>query len=686
MRRVAHLAAVAVLFAVTATAGAEEKFTYVDLVKRLTDLEHLAVQPPAGDTCAQWSSYDRASKYDEATGKYVKWDANGDGGGIIRKEGDVSVFSEMEGPGCIWRIWSAKADAGHVKIYLDGAAEPAVDLPFAGYFDLKNAPFVYPALVHNASRGMNCYVPIPYQKSCKIVGEKGWGNYYHFTYETFPKGTQVPTFKMALSADETAALKAADEILTSKLGDGPVGPHNHEVSFSEGFGAGKTVAVGAGKTVTVLKLEGERAITAIKIKMPAAQSREEEIQTLRELAIRITWDGEKSPAVWAPLGDFLGTAPGINKYKSFPLGMTDDGFYSFWYMPFAKGALVELANDGAADRTVSVNFTHAPLARPVGQLMRFHAKWHRDAFPPAEPERAIDWTMLKVPGPGRFCGVMLHIWNPKGGWWGEGDEKFFVDGEKFPSTFGTGSEDYFGYAWSNPQLFQNAYHNQTINQGNRGHISVNRWHIGDSVPFQKSFEGCIEKYYPNAKPCLYACTAYWYQAAGQADPYEPKPIADRVGYWTTPAPAAASAIKGAIEGESLEIIAKTGGQTQVQEMTTYNGAWSGEAHLWWTRAKTGDKLELAVPVKDAGKYKLSVQLTKAKDYGIVQLYLDGTKLGGPIDLYNPEVIPTGALDLGTHELTAGKHKFTVEITGANEKAVKSYMAGVDYVKLDPVKE
>ena len=88
----------------------------------------------------------------------------------------------------------------------------------------------------------------------------------------------------------------------------------------------------------------------------------------------------------------------------------------------------------------------------------------------------------KTEGQGRFCGVMLHVWNPRGGWWGEGDEKFCIDGEKFPSTIGTGSEDYFGYAWCNPTLFENCYHNQTISMNNRGHISVNRWHITDNVP------------------------------------------------------------------------------------------------------------------------------------------------------------------------------------------------------------
>ena len=177
------------------TQAAPQELKYVDLVKRLTDLEYLATLPAPGEQCAQWSSYDRRSRYDAASGKYVAWEANGDGGGIIRKEGGKLVLAEMEGPGCIWRIWSAAPKDGHVRIYLDGASDPAVDLPFVGYFDLKNAPFTRSALVHTVGSGWNNYTPIPYQKSCKVVADPGWGNYYHFTYGTFPKGTRVPTFK-----------------------------------------------------------------------------------------------------------------------------------------------------------------------------------------------------------------------------------------------------------------------------------------------------------------------------------------------------------------------------------------------------------------------------------------------------------------------------------------------------------
>ena len=191
----------------------------------------------------------------------------------------------------------------------------------------------------------------------------------------------------------------------------------------------------------------------VKLDLPPAPA---DRDVLRELALQIKWDGETEPSVWAPLGDFFGTA-GVNNYRSLPLGHTGDGWwYCNWYMPFAKGAQVELINDGKTARTVTFEVTHAPLSRPIAQLARFHAKWHRDAFLPREPERAIDWPILKTEGAGRFVGVMLHVWNPRGGWWGEGDEKFFVDGEKFPSTFGTGSEDYFGYAWCCPRFFQNA--------------------------------------------------------------------------------------------------------------------------------------------------------------------------------------------------------------------------------------
>ena len=650
--------------------SAQDALTYPELVKRMTDLGHLAVLPQPGEKCGQCSSYDRASKYDEKTGQYVHWDANGDGGGIIRQEGDRAVMAEMEGPGCIWRIWSAAAQKGHVKIYLDGAAEPAVDLPFADYFDGKHAPFNYPALSYNLNQqgcsGQNLYLPIPYQKSCKVVAEKGWGNYYHFTFDTFPKTTKVPAFSAGLAAENAEVLKKVDAFFRDHLGEDPAGKREGQEMVAQ------AVALAPGQSARVAELSGPRAITAIRVKM-AMKDRDDEIAALRKVALRITWDGQSRPAVWSPLGDFFGTAPGVNLYRTLPTGMTKEGFYAYWYMPFATGALVELVNDDTAARKVEVEIVHAPLGRPFQGLGHFHAKWHRDQFP-LPKDRWPDWVMLRTEGCGRFCGVMLHVWNPRGGWWGEGDEKFFVDGEKFPSTFGTGSEDYFGYAWGNPHLFQKPYHAQTMTENNRGHQSLLRWHFVDNVPFQKSFEGCIEKYFRNERGTLYACLACWYLAPAGVDPCEPVPADSRHGYWVRPEPPAGG----------LKVLKQTAGDVQVQELAGFgSGKWRNNEHLWWTGGKPGSRLDLALPPAKPGAYEISVVLTMARDYAIVQLYLDGEKARDPIDLYNPRVVPTRPISLGTQRLSEGPHKLSVEIVGANPQAEKAYMFGISEANLTP---
>jgi hypothetical protein len=656
-----------------AASALAETLSYVDLVHRLADLERLALLPPPGERCAQWSSYDRASRYDAATGRYLNWDANGDGDGYIRQEGDQFVFAEMEGPGCIWRIWSAAPKEGRVKIYLDGASEPAVDLPFRDYFDGQHEPFTRSALVHTVALGWNNYTPIPYQKSCKIVAEKGWGAYYQFVYTTFPQGTQVPTFKRRLSAEENAALDAVNARLARP---GPsLPPAAGEEVKRQRLSAG-------GGGVGVVNLTGPRAIKTLRARVDPP-FKPEDRAAVREWTIRIQFDGEDQPSVWAPFADFFGTTAGANPYRSLPCGLTEDGlWYSHWFMPFAKTAVITLENEGREARTIDLEVVTVPLREPIERYARFHAKWHRDAFLPEDPvRRAIDWTMLKTEGRGRFLGVMLHVWNPRGAWWGEGDEKFWVDGEKFPSTIGTGSEDYFGYAWCNPTLFQHAFHNQTISMNNKGHICVNRWHIADNIPFQQSFEAAIEKYFPNSRPTLYASTVFWYLAPGGRDPYPPLPLPERVGYWND-ADLQTWRAKDALEGERLKVLSKTGGNPHEQDLSMFEGRWSGDAHLWWTDAQPGDRLELALPVEKAGRYKLLAALTKAVDYGIVKLTLDGRELTS-LDLFNRGVVSTGELDLGTHDLTAGEHRLGVEILGANDQAVKSYMFGLDYVRLVP---
>ncbi len=142
-------------------------------------------------------------------------------------------------------------------------------------------------------------------------------------------------------------------------------------------------------------------------------------------------------------------------------------------------------------------------------------------------------------------------------------------------------------------------------------------------------------------------------------------------------------VADALEGETLKIVGKTGGTAASQNMGGFpKDQWSGVDHLWWTGAKPGDRLELEVPVEKTGTYSIELVFTRARDYGIAELSIDGTTLGGPIDFYNaPDVITTGVLTYPNIELTAGNHKLGIEITGGNPQAVKAYMIGLDYVRL-----
>jgi len=658
-----------------------ETLTYPDLVHRMMDLERLATLPAPGEQAGQFSSYDRKSVY--ADGHYVEWDANGDGIGIIREEDGEEVLAEIQGPGCIWRIWSAAPAGGHFKFFLDGETSPTIDLPYAGFFNRENEPFTFPALVYRTPSGQyqggsNCYVPIPFMKSCRITATKNWGWFYHFSYTRFPPGTRVPKFRRNLSPSGRAALARLDGFLAHRIGTDPAGERLGQTMIE------RSVSVpAAGGVATVADLTGPGAVTSLKVRVPH-MSREEQIDVLRELVLRIAWDRETTPSVWCPLGDFFGTAPGINPYQSLPMGMTEDEFYSYWYMPFATAATVEIINDGDTERSLEVSLIRAPLTRSVESYGRFHAKWHRDALPPKEPEREIDWTLVKTEGRGRFCGALLNVWNPRALWWGEGDEKYFVDGEKFPSTYGTGSEDYLGYAWGQPYFFERPFHNLTlVDASNRFHTSGNRWHIAENIPFQHSFEGCIEKYNANDVPVLYSAVAYWYLSPGGRDPFGPLPLSERIDYYAMPK---THKVPGVLEAEDLPVVEKTGGYPTFHDLSWWaKDKFSGDAARSWTGAKVGDRLTIGFPIDADGDYATSVVLIQAADYAIVQLSLDGEPVGDPVDLYRSFwVLPSDEISLGVHHFTAGQHTLGIEITGHNPEAKPRHFVGIDYIKVQPV--
>jgi hypothetical protein len=264
---------------------------------------------------------------------------------------------------------------------------------------------------------------------------------------------------------------------------------------------------------------------------------------LRALTVSMSWDGETNSSVWAPLGDFFGTACGYIPYTALPMGMLRNGWmYCYWYMPFASQARIAIGNDGSVPRNVEVVITRAPLTNPIRSLARFHAKWNRGVYV-TNNGRSPDYRFLGASGQGRFVGLALHIYQTAdvapGPWWGEGDEKFFVDGEKIPSWFGTGSEDYFGFSWGTPGYFSKAYHTQAVAPPGTlmapGNRALNRFQITDNVPFQASFDGCIEKwFYTNDTITTYGTMPYWYLASGGSDPYSALPLSSRTNYYVPP--------------------------------------------------------------------------------------------------------------------------------------------------------
>jgi hypothetical protein len=657
---IVSLAVACLLSAAAASPAAESRTISTGaLLEEMTDLVGLAEFPSPAYTCKQFSSYDQASKSPTEA-----WFANNDCGQYLRVEDRTGrkeyVMMDTAGPGTIVRIWSANP-AGTIRIYLDGKDQPVIETPMTDLLGGK-----YPGLPRpisgEYSKGWNLYFPIPYAKHCKVTSDKG-GFYYHVNYRTYEAGTEVESFQ----ASQVKDLGARITKLAALLAD-PASTAKELSGDTQAF----DLEVPAGQTVQQ-ELTGPKAITGVQLRV-ATQNLE---AALRGVIVKMTFDGEL--CVEAPLGDLLGSAPGINPYSTLPLGMSKDGqMYCLWLMPFKESALIELVNLGKQDARLSGQIGLNDY-RWTDRSMHFYAKWRAEFDVPTRPMQ--DWNYLKAQGKGVFAGVSFAIDNPVKDWWGEGDEKIYVDGETFPSHFGTGTEDYYGYAWCWPGLFTHAYHAQPRcdGPGNYGRTSVNRFHILDRIPFTKDFKFDMELWHWNEKCKVnMAVTAYWYGRPGQKDAFKTIRAEDAIvrpmAVYVVPR------VPNAIEGETMRIV-RVGGQAEPQDWESL----SGGRQLWWHAGiKPGDTLIVSFPVPKAGQYRVLGRFLRAKDYGIHQLAINGRKTGEPVDFYNADVKPTRETDLGVFELKEGDNEFSATVVGANEKAIKSYMLGLDYLLLKPV--
>ncbi|HEV2471018.1 MAG TPA: DUF2961 domain-containing protein, partial [Chthonomonadales bacterium] len=205
--------------------------------------------PKLRDTkCMQDSSYDRSG-------------GNGDSGNFLRRNGNTAILSDIRGPGCIYRFWSANA-AGRLRIYFDGQPKPTIDCPMQALFLGKVAPFVQP-LVGHKSGGWYCFFPMPFQKSCRIEVTDPGSMYYHVQYQLFPDGRKVHTFSTALSRADAAALQVVLK-QWANLGKPPV-----EIGPSSVV-SGAEVSCAPGETKTLTAMNGPGEITALRFGWSAA--------------------------------------------------------------------------------------------------------------------------------------------------------------------------------------------------------------------------------------------------------------------------------------------------------------------------------------------------------------------------------------------------------------------------------
>lgn len=661
----------------------EENFevSYSSLVDKLTNMRAIAKLPKKGEKSEMWSSYDRESKIDSSTGEYINWAANIDGlePQYIRKEGENEVLAEMDGPGAIVRMWSASPKQGKVKIYIDGEETPVISESFIDYFKPVISAFNFNQLVYETSaKGFNNYVPITYNKSCKIVAEPGWGQYYQFNYITFPEGTKLEKFNPDLSDDHKSALAEVNEFFSENLGESPYKTKDFETIKKE-------ISLNSGEK-TAVKLTGSGAITELKIKVKNRDSATVE-ELLRKSSISIKWDGKTEAAVWSPLGDFFGTSPGWNEYQTLPMGMTREWMYSYWYMPFKDGAEIILENEFNDKISLELEIKHENI-EGIENYGRFHAKWHRD-LEPVSKDQWPDWKLLETKGAGRFVGTHLLVWNPKGGsctlagpghyWWGEGDEKFFIDGEKFPSTFGTGTEDYFGYAWCDPSDFERAYHSQTQDNDNMGYQPMNRWHIIDNIPFQTSFDGYMEKYFPNEWPTQYATIVYWYLEPGGEDYLGEVPLDERYGYET---PYDVFRKDNVVEGENMKVLSNTGGWASTESFaheSLYKTVSGHKILLWFAEKNKENELSTQFTWPETGNYTVYANLIKSKEGGEFRLQLND-KLLDPVNLKNKDTLSTERIRLGNMNIKAGIQELKINYSGAKEDAPKPIK--LDYLEFE----
>ncbi len=305
--------------------------------------------------------------------------------------------------------------------------------------------------------------------------------------------------------------------------------------------------IAPGETLTLLDEAGPGLITHVWVTIAS-----DDPNHLKALVLRMYWDGETSPSVQAPIGDFFGLGLGeYFAYQSLPLSVgSEKALNCFFPMPFQKHARIAVTNEGAI-RTDAFyfNIDYRAYSKPLpADTLYFHAQyrqaapnhgwtnsWKSNGDAIVNDKKNLDgdgnYVWMEATGRGHFVGVTMSVLQNQDGWWGEGDDMFFVDGEKRPSINGTGSEDYFLGAWDfGGRPFSYALFGAPVvgKEVAGGRSSVYRFHLDSPIPFTKSLRATIEHGHANARSDNYFSVAYWYQTEPHAAFPALPPLEERI--------------------------------------------------------------------------------------------------------------------------------------------------------------
>ncbi|TKG95600.1 DUF2961 domain-containing protein [Puteibacter caeruleilacunae] len=518
--------------------------TIQSLLKEMVTRESIAKLPVPAYKNLQASSYDRRTvSYDQG------WHANGDRSYFVRVEEKGNgrfehVLLDTKGPGAIVRFWSVTSNidllGGTLRFYIDGDSEPVFSgtlekLIGGDYFSPEPLSITLAKESVKYKQGRNLYLPIPFSKSIKVTyekqdgkklteGEAAWPNdavFYNINYRLYEKSARVESLspKLLVSAKELI------ELTNKKLLDDDVVSRRSVVKDFKGK------ILPQDSKVLEFKAPSRKggAINQVLLKVEA----ENLPQALRSTVLEITFDGERT--VWVPVGDFFGTGYQIRSSKHWYGSVDESGLMRCsWIMPFAETCRVKISNLGNQDVNVSVGELSLIKWDWNDRSMHFGAAWHQFTNINSKPDRDLNYVTLE--GEGVYVGDALTLFDISPQWWGEGDEKIFVDNDSFPSHFGTGSEDYYGYAWCMKAPFSSPFVTQPDGSGNESvGFTVNcRYRLLDGIPFSKKLHFDMELMHWQKSRLNYAPTVYWYARPGISCNIDPSPEAAKYPVALTP--------------------------------------------------------------------------------------------------------------------------------------------------------